>query len=39
MVDDSIDVLTDAAPADVIAIGGYQRVMGIALWVSTSGFT
>lgn len=34
-----IDALTGEAPADVIATGGYQRVMDIALWVSTGGFT
>jgi len=26
-------------PADVIASGGYQRVMDIALWLSAGGFT
>lgn len=34
-----VEVLGDEAPADVIASGGYQRVMDIALWLSTGGFT
>jgi hypothetical protein len=33
------DALDREAPADAIAAGGYQRVMDIALWLSTGGFT
>jgi hypothetical protein len=34
-----VDALEGETPADVIAAGGYQRVMDIALWLSTGGFT
>lgn len=34
-----VPALEGEAPADVIAAGGYQRVMDIALWLSAGGFT
>lgn len=34
-----VEALSGEVPADVIATGGYQRVMDIALWLSTGGFT
>jgi hypothetical protein len=34
-----VEALDGETPADVIAGGGYQRVMNIALWPSTGGFT
>lgn len=34
-----VPALDDDVPVDVIASGGYQRVMNIALWLSTGGFT
>jgi hypothetical protein len=34
-----VPALDGGVPADVIASGGYQRVMDIALWLSTGGFT
>jgi hypothetical protein len=34
-----VDALDGETPADVIATGGYQRVMNIALWLSSGGFT
>jgi|SRR5450755_353621 DNA-binding transcriptional regulator YiaG len=36
---DEIPALEGEAPADVIASGGYQRVIDIALWLSAGGFT
>jgi hypothetical protein len=35
----SVDALDGDAPADVIAAGGYQRVIDIAQWLSCGGFT
>jgi hypothetical protein len=34
-----VPALGGDVPADVIASGGYQRVMDIALWLSAGGFT
>jgi DNA-binding transcriptional regulator YiaG len=34
-----VPALGGELPADVIASGGYQRVMDIALWLSAGGFT
>jgi hypothetical protein len=34
-----VEALGGEAPADVIAAGGYQRVMDIAFWLSSGGFT
>ena len=34
-----VAALDGESPADVIASGGYQRVMDIALWLSAGGFT
>jgi DNA-binding transcriptional regulator YiaG len=34
-----VPALGGEVPADVIASGGYQRVMDIALWLSAGGFT
>ncbi len=34
-----VPALDGGVPADVIASGGYQRVMDIAQWLSTGGFT
>lgn len=36
---DEIPALEGGIPADVIASGGYQRVIDIALWLSAGGFT
>jgi hypothetical protein len=36
---DEVPALEGEAPADVIASGGYQRVMDVALWLSAGGFT
>jgi hypothetical protein len=36
---DGIPALEGETPADVIASGGYQRVIDIALWLSAGGFT
>jgi hypothetical protein len=36
---DEIPALEGETPADVIASGGYQRVIDIALWLSAGGFT
>ena len=34
-----VPALENEVPSDVIASGGYQRVMDIALWLSAGGFT
>ena len=34
-----VEGLGGETPADVISSGGYQRVMDIALWLSSGGFT
>ena len=34
-----VPALRGETPADVIAAGGYQRVMDLALWLSAGGFT
>jgi hypothetical protein len=36
---DEVPALGGETPADVIASGGYQRVIDIALWLSAGGFT
>ena len=36
---DEVPALDGQTPADVIASGGYQRVIDIALWLSAGGFT
>lgn len=36
---EEVPALDGETPADVIASGGYQRVIDIALWLSAGGFT